>query len=96
MSTLYGKVLIDGVATIGNEKVFVLQFLQARDPDWVRKPFFAKFDSSATWFDTLKPAFGEANFFFQNPGEDKGEAVPRNPIYLRRENPSDHQLTLTN
>jgi len=35
MSTLMGKVLIDGVVNIAGEEVFVLQFLQARNPDWV-------------------------------------------------------------
>ncbi len=30
-----GKVLIDGVVNIAGEEVFVLQFLQARNPDWV-------------------------------------------------------------
>lgn len=93
MSTLYGKVLIDGVATVANEKVFVLQFLQARDPDWVRKPFFAKFDPAATWFDDLQPAFGEKTFFFQN---HDAEPAPRQPIYLHRETPSEHGLTLAN
>ncbi|CAL8479605.1 lysine 2,3-aminomutase [Caballeronia sp. S22] len=90
MSTLYGKVLIDGVTTIASEKVFVLQFLQARDPDCVRKPFFAKFDPAAVWFDDLQPAFGDSAFFFQ----DKDESASRKPIYLRRENPSEHQLVI--
>jgi len=66
MSIHAGKVVIEGVATIGNEQVFVLQFLQARNQDWVRKPFFAKFDSTAVWFDDLVPAFGQKRFFFQN------------------------------
>jgi KamA family protein len=79
MSTHYGKILVDGVATIGTEKVFVLQFLQGRDPDWVRQPFFARFDPAAVWFDELEPAFGESAFFFQ-----RAERSPsRQPIYLR-------------
>jgi KamA family protein len=44
MSAFPGKVVIDGVAQIGGEKVFALQFLQARNADWVRKPFYAKYD----------------------------------------------------
>jgi KamA family protein len=75
MSTNPGKVLVDGVVTIGDEKVFVLQFLQARRADWVRRPFFAKFDPTATWLDDLKPAFGAEKFFFQT--EDK---VPGSPL----------------
>ena len=39
----HGKVLIDGTATIQGEKVFVLKFLQARDPEWVGRVFFARF-----------------------------------------------------
>jgi hypothetical protein len=45
--------------------VFALQFLQARNPDWVRKPFYARFDPAATWMDHLQPAFGKDKFFFE-------------------------------
>ncbi len=65
MSATPGKVLVSGVTTIHGEAVFVLRFLQARDPDWVGRPFFAKFDSRATWLDDLVPAFGENEFFFE-------------------------------
>jgi hypothetical protein len=82
MSTLYGKVLVDGVATIGSDKVFVLQFLQARNPEWVRKPFFAKFDPQAVWLDDLKPAFGEPAFFFQRDGENRCADAVENPLML--------------
>jgi hypothetical protein len=44
--------------------VFVLRFLQARNPKWVDIPFFAAYDPKATWFNQLKPAFGEEKFFF--------------------------------
>jgi KamA family protein len=65
MSAFPGKVAVDGIVTIAGEKVFALQFLQARNPDWVRKPFYAKFDPEATWLDDLVPAFGEKKFFFE-------------------------------
>jgi KamA family protein len=77
MSAFPGKVVIDGVATIAGEKVFALQFLQARNADWVRKPFYAKFDPEATWMDDLVPAFGKERFFFE-----EGEAAPRKVIRL--------------
>ncbi|OLZ62605.1 lysine 2,3-aminomutase [Streptomyces sp. IMTB 2501] len=64
MSAHAGKVLIDGTPTINGEKVFALQFLQGRDDDWVRRPFYAAYDPTATWFDQLTPAFGEKKFFF--------------------------------
>lgn len=65
MSAHPGKVEIQGVATIRGEKVFVLRFLQARKAEWTYRPFFAKFDPKATWFDQLVPAFGEREFFFE-------------------------------
>jgi KamA family protein len=71
MSAGPGKVEIQGVTEIHGEKVFVLRFLQARNPDWVQRPFFARYDEKATWLDHLKPAFGEENFFF----EDEYEAM---------------------
>lgn len=65
MSALPGKVHILGVTQVGKEKVFVLQLLQGRDPNWVGKPFFARFDPDAYWFDQLEPAFGKQHFFFE-------------------------------
>ena len=64
MSATPGKVLVDGVASIHGEKVFVLKMVQARDPEWVNRVFFAQFDSQAAWIDELRPAFGEQEFFF--------------------------------
>ena len=64
MSATPGKVLVDGVTTIGGERFFVLKMVQARDPDWVNRVFFARFDSQASWLDELRPAFGEHQFFF--------------------------------
>ena len=66
MSAGPGKVEIQGIAEMKGEKVFVLRFIQARNPDWVQQPFFAAFDAEATWLDQLKPAFGEEKFFFQD------------------------------
>lgn len=66
MSATPGKVMVDGITTIHGEKVFVLNLLQARNPEWVRKPFFAQYDENATWFDDLRPALGEDKFFFEN------------------------------
>ncbi len=65
MSAGPGKVEIQGITHIQGEKVFVLRFIQARNPDWVQKPFFARFDPEATWLDDLKPALGEKEFFFE-------------------------------
>ena len=65
MSAFPGKVRIVGTAEVAGEKVFVLEFLQARDPAWVGRPFFARFSEEATWLDDLEPAFGEERFFFE-------------------------------
>ncbi len=66
MSAGPGKVEVQGVTEIQGEKVFVLRFLQGRNPDWVQRPFFARFDAEATWLDQLRPAFGEERFFFED------------------------------
>ena len=65
MSDHPGKIQVLGVADANGEKVFVLRFLQARNPSWVDKPFFAKYDPKATWFNQLQPAFGKERFFFE-------------------------------
>jgi KamA family protein len=65
MSATPGKIQILGITEVKGEKVFVLRFLQCRNPQFVDIPFFAAYDPKATWFDQLKPAFGEENFFFE-------------------------------
>ena len=66
MSATPGKVAIDGITNISGEKVFVLSLLQARNPEWVKQPFFAKYNENATWFNDLEPAFGKDKFFFED------------------------------
>lgn len=65
MSAMPGKIMINGISRIRNEKVFVLSFLQGRDPSWVGKPFFAGYRKDAYWLTDLQPAFGEGQFFYQ-------------------------------
>ena len=65
MSCTPGKIQILGVSEINHEKVMALRFLQGRDPDWVGRPFYAKYDPKALWIDDLRPAFSES-FFFEN------------------------------
>ncbi len=59
MSSTPGKVCVDGVTEIAGEKVFVLHLIQARDPSLVGKPFFARYDPTATWLTDLEPAFAD-------------------------------------
>ena len=53
MSAAPGKVQVLGVNVINGEKVFTLKFLQARNNDWLKQPFFAKYDANAIWLDDL-------------------------------------------
>jgi len=65
MSAHPGKIQILGTTYIHGEKLFVLTFLQGRDPKWVMKPFFARYNPYALWIDDLEPAFGESDFFYE-------------------------------
>ena len=69
MSATPGKVQIEGTPLINGEKVMQLRFLQGRNPDWVQKPFYAKYDEDAIWLDDLRPAFGDPFFFTKEMGE---------------------------
>lgn len=75
MSAGPGKVEVQGVAEIQGEKVFVLRFIQGRNPDWVQRPFFAAYDAHASWLDDLRPAFGAKEFFFEPEYRAMCEAV---------------------
>lgn len=66
MSANPGKVVVEGIAKINGEKVFVLNFLQGRNSEWVKRPFFAKYDRKAKWLNDLVPAFNEQKFFFED------------------------------
>jgi hypothetical protein len=67
MSCTPGKILVDGTARVAGQDVFVLKFLQGRDPAWVGRPFFARLDPQAAWIDDLEPALGQEEFFFEAP-----------------------------
>jgi KamA family protein len=89
MSATPGKVLVEGVAKIKGEKVFVLRFIQARDPEWMRQPFFARYDPDATWLRDLRPAFGAREFFFEAPlreivSSERASAWGERPVRRRR------------
>lgn len=77
MSATPGKVVVEGEARVRGERVFVLKFLQGRNPEWVGNPFFARYDENAVWLDQLKPAFGAREFFFARELQAMGEAGRR-------------------
>jgi KamA family protein len=78
MSAGPGKVRITGITEVKDEKVFVLEFLQGRNPDWVGIPFFAKYNPEALWLNDLVPAFGATEFFYQRE-YDKLKKVDKLP-----------------
>lgn len=65
MSANPGKVQILGISEIGNEKLFILTFIQGRNPNWAGRPFFAKYNPDAIWLTDLKPIEGKDKFFFE-------------------------------
>ncbi len=70
MSASPGKVKIEGITEINEQKVIAMTFVQARNPKWVKRLFFAEYDDTAVWLDDLKPAFGDKKFFFEPPREN--------------------------
>jgi KamA family protein len=85
MSANPGKVQVLGVCEIRGEKVLQLRFIQGRNPDWVHRPFFARYDEQATWLGELRPAFGEERFFYQ---EELETSYQEN---LEVEHPEDYE-----
>lgn len=88
MSATPGKVHVLGENTVDGKRVFVLQYLQCRRPELVRRPFFADFDASATWFDQLKPARKEDAEFFPRNWPSQPSAAVGEPIEAGIEVPS--------
>jgi KamA family protein len=74
MSADPGKIEILGVTKVADKKVIVLRMLQGRNPDWVMRPFFARYDAKATWLSDLRPALGEKRFFFEEELERRYSA----------------------
>ncbi len=69
MSATPGKVCVDGVVEVAGQQVFALHMIQARDPELVGRPFFARFDPDAVWLSDLVPAFA-ARFPFEAPPDE--------------------------
>lgn len=65
MSATPGKVEVQGTSEINGQRVFVLRYIQCRDPSLVQRPFFARYDDEASWFDQLEPAFESERRFFE-------------------------------
>jgi KamA family protein len=65
MSAGPGKVHIVGTITHNGRPHFVLNFIQARNPDWLNRLFLAEYSETATWLKDLRPPEGSSNFFFE-------------------------------
>lgn len=92
MSAEPGKVEVMGISEVAGEKVMALRFLQGRNPDWVCRPFYAKYDEEAIWLDELEPAFGEKRFFFERDlariyekGHATGALFQENAVHIENE-----------
>lgn len=79
MSATPGKVQILGITKIPvngkMEKVFALQMLQGRNPDWVARPFFAKYNPQAYWLNDLEPLTEDIFFYDKELEMMKEEAL---------------------
>ncbi len=64
MSTLQGKVVVEGITGKGPDKKFVLKYIQSRNPERVNRIFFAKYNPEASWITDLEPASKEDEPFF--------------------------------
>ena len=58
MRDAHGTVCIDGTARVGTQDVFLLRYIQVRDPRLTGEPFFAAFDPGGAWLTDLRPAPG--------------------------------------
>ncbi|MFF2721910.1 KamA family radical SAM protein [Streptomyces sp. NPDC058011] len=67
MSATPGKVLLDGYQSRDDGDVTLqLRFAQARDPEWVGRPFTARATADATWFSHLQPADAGQNWWYED------------------------------
>ncbi|MDX1686093.1 MAG: hypothetical protein R3275_12720 [Saprospiraceae bacterium] len=71
MSADPGKVQVLGITEVNGEKLFNLRFIQGRKPDWVGRPFFAKYDPDAIWLTDLEPIQGRDRFFFEKEMKER-------------------------
>jgi L-lysine 2,3-aminomutase len=66
MSTAVGKIVVEDILTLHEEKVFALRFVNSRNKFFSNRLFFAKYGPEAAWLCDLSPAFGAEAFFFDS------------------------------
>ena len=60
-----------------DQKMVLCDFIQARNPAWVKVPFLAELDDDAGWLGDLRPALGQKQFPFEREG---GQLDPWSPL----------------
>jgi len=68
MSMSEGKVHVLGETIVGGQKAIALTMLQGRNPNWVHRPFLARYSETASWIDQLEPLNPAEPFPFQTKG----------------------------
>ncbi len=63
MTISAGKLAILGYSYINNEKLFALQFTEARNMEWMDRVFMAKWDDDQNKINLLEPFEGDEYFF---------------------------------
>jgi KamA family protein len=53
MSTVAGKVQVQSITTVEGRDAMELRYIQARNPAWLKTPFFTCVDHDAAWIDEL-------------------------------------------
>jgi len=86
MSANPGKIQVLGTVDVGKKKAIALRFLQGRNPNWVQRPFLAKYDEDAIWIDELKPFSGKQFFY-----EDEMEKTFHTPKKTKDKNSTDRK-----
>jgi len=89
MSTNPGKIQILGTIDIRKKKAILLNFLQGRNPNWVQRPFLAKYDQNAIWIDELRPFSGKKFFYEEELEKILGTKTSKKPSKkkLRKQTP---------
>ena len=80
MSAFPGKVHVLGPVDLAGGKGRTLEYFQCRSPEMVRRPFFAKYSTTASWFDELKPLTGDDAKFW--PGNWDSDSPSKEGIPL--------------
>ena len=83
MSATPGKVQVLGVSEAAGERVIVLRMLQGRNPDWVGRPFFARYSETASWLRRARAGLRRERVLLR-PRAERDARRARQPLVQRR------------